>query len=77
MQHYHGSSAGAKASCHGCRQQAVQRAQELKEAGTLIDLYPMVPPSKAFDMAFWGKVLEQPEADPWDECNNVERLQAC
>ncbi len=53
----------------------MQRAHELKEAGTLIDLYPMVPPSDEFDMSFWGQVLEQPEADPWADCNNVERLQ--
>ena len=54
----------------------MQRAHELKEAGTLIDLYPMTPPDEAFDMTFWSKVLEQPDADPWEDGNNVERLQA-
>ena len=59
-----------------CRQQSMQRAHELKEAGTLIDLYPMTPPDETFDMTFWSKVLEQPDADPWEDGNNVERLQA-
>ncbi|KAK9833602.1 hypothetical protein WJX74_000326 [Apatococcus lobatus] len=62
-------------SSSSLRQQAMQRAHELKEAGTLIDLYPMTPPDEDFDMAFWSKVLEQPDADPWEDDNNVERLQ--
>lgn len=54
----------------------MQRARELKEAGTFIELYPMTPPDEAFDMAFWTEALEQPDADPWEDANNVERLQA-
>ena len=54
----------------------MQRAHELKEAGTFIELYPMTPPDEAFDMTFWSEVLEQPDADPWEDANNVERLQA-
>ena len=74
------------ALCHEHRQRAISKATELKDAGAMLELLPMVPTGEQYQpRAFWAQLLEldagtvvnieAPDADAADGERQIQRGQ--
>ena len=58
-QHIFTASCGLTPVLHVCRQRAISKGTELKDAGAMLELLPMVSADKEYrPSAFWAQLLE-------------------